>query len=112
MYTIQERKAIYQLSLKFLNGEIDPSNYVDSYNDWAINNSGLCELIREACFDLKYTTLDNDISISEFPEFAKHYPEKPYESGNGFWWPKEDRQIRRQVLEECIKMTENEDRTN
>lgn len=114
MYTIQQRKAIYQLALLFLNGEMIPTNYLGHYNkSWATHHSGLCELIREASFDLKYTDLENyAIPLCNVPEFESKMPENAYEGLASFWWPKEDREIRKQVLQECIKMTENEDRTD
>lgn len=61
----------------------------------------ICLLLRDWSYPLKLY-LGRDIT-RYFPEFAKHKPAVlPFKTNNA-WWPEEDADIRRQVLQQCIE---------
>lgn len=105
MYNKIERNKIYRKALRLLNGE---SNVVDKFTDthWAQLKSGVCELLYISSMDewnnMYHPANDFDEWLKHFPEFYKHKPDEyPL-----FWWPKMNREIRKQVLAKCIELTD------
>ena len=114
MFTKEQRREVYILALQYLNGEESLSlPYIDEEDEkqWATNSSGICELIQEAVCSLNLKK-NYSIRFLDFPEFYSFLPEKTHEGLLGFWWPMEDREIRKYVLQKCIKMTKDESRIN
>lgn len=107
MYTKTERNIIYRKALKLLNGV---NNVVDKFHDthWAQFRAGACELLYVASmdeWDKRYhpenVNLDDWLKQS-FPEFYFFKPLEP----SLFWWPKSNREIRKEVLSVCINFTD------
>lgn len=99
----QERNFHYKRALDMLETDKYPEDIsvflTLRFAEWLTKRSGLCELIATSMG--KY---HKNINLNDFPELMAVEPAHILGS-NGFWWPVEDREIRKDYLKKFIEQT-------
>lgn len=104
-----------QMTTHYLGGEwfSAPAHRIKVYKDIlkhcgkiTMAQFGLCNLIaREICIKERFISPEEPTNIIKvyFVEFEKHRPESEFGSDSGYWWPKDDLEIRPKILKQCIE---------